>query len=284
VRIRSSIAAVARSARTSSRRPLGVSLTSRCRRSPSLLRRATRPSDAFVAARTPLVGPDGYAATWSSPATSASTTTSGRTKRSTGLDRATATPRPRPDNATIATHHERPDPSHFLDTGQGLQSIPGFDVNLFLRHVISGSLALAFVIHTCRAHGATFPPTLTTTALDRSSSGWFAASACTAAAEGHQANNTRLLHLLHSTESSDLISYIQPPSTFVAHHRTRRERCRRTSARYRKSREAAVRCWQVKNRRAPSAGWRASPRRTPRSLRRRGRARRASRTSPARFR
>ncbi len=68
----------------------------------------------------------------------------------------------------------------------GLQSIPGFDVNLFLRHVISGSLALAFVIHTCRAHGATFPPTLTTTALDRSSSGWFAASACTAAAEGHQ--------------------------------------------------------------------------------------------------
>jgi hypothetical protein len=35
-----------------------------------------------------------------------------------------------------------------------------------------------------------FPPTLTTTALDRSSSRWFAASACTAAAEGHQANNT----------------------------------------------------------------------------------------------
>src|SRR5215211_2259467 len=97
-----------------------------------------------------------------------------------------------------------------------LQSIPGFDVNLFLRHVISGSLALAFVIHTCRAHGATFPPTLTTTALDRSSSGWFAASACTAAAEGHQ-DNARLPHLLHSTASSDLICYIQPPSTFVAH-------------------------------------------------------------------
>jgi hypothetical protein len=85
-----------------------------------------------------------------------------------------------------------------------LQSIPGFDVNLFLRHVISGSLALAFVIHTCRAHGATFPPTLTTTALDRSSSGWFAASACTAAAKGHQDTNARLLHILHSTESSDL--------------------------------------------------------------------------------
>ena len=54
------------------------------------------------------------------------------------------------------------------------------------RRVISGSLALAFVIHTCRAHGATFPATLTTTALDRSSSGRFAASACTTTAEGHQ--------------------------------------------------------------------------------------------------
>ena len=38
----------------------------------------------------------------------------------------------------------------------GLQSIPGFDVNLFLRHVISGSLALAFVIHTCRAQRRDF--------------------------------------------------------------------------------------------------------------------------------
>ena len=102
----------------------------------------------------------------------------------------------------------------------GLQSIPGFDVNLFLRHVISGSLALAFVIHTCRAHGATFPVTLTTAALDRSSSRWFAASACTAATEGHRANRTRLLHLLHSTAFRIWVFYIQPPSTFVAHHRT----------------------------------------------------------------
>jgi hypothetical protein len=68
----------------------------------------------------------------------------------------------------------------------GLQSIPGFDVNLFLRHVISGSLTLAFVIHTCRTQRHDFPPTLTTTALDRSSSRRFAASACTAAAEGHR--------------------------------------------------------------------------------------------------
>jgi hypothetical protein len=36
--------------------------------------------------------------------------------------------------------------------------------------------------------GATSPTTLTTTALDRGSSGWFAASACTATAEGRQAS------------------------------------------------------------------------------------------------
>jgi hypothetical protein len=54
------------------------------------------------------------------------------------------------------------------------------------RHVISGSLALAFLAHTCRAHGAAFPQTLTTTALDRSSLRWFAASPCRAAAEDRQ--------------------------------------------------------------------------------------------------
>jgi hypothetical protein len=81
---------------------------------------------------------------------------------------------------------------------------PGFDVTFVFRHVISGSLSLAFLAHTCRAQRRDFPATLTTTALNRSSSRWFAASACTAAAEGHQANNARLLHLLHSTASSDL--------------------------------------------------------------------------------
>ena len=58
-----------------------------------------------------------------------------------------------------------------------------------LRRFISGSLALAFVIHTCRAQSATFPTTLTTTTFDRSSSGWFAAPACTATAEGHQTHS-----------------------------------------------------------------------------------------------
>jgi hypothetical protein len=66
----------------------------------------------------------------------------------------------------------------------GLQSIPGFDVTFLFRHVNSGSLSLAFLAHTCRAQRRDFPVTLTTTALDRSSSRWFAASACTAAAEG----------------------------------------------------------------------------------------------------
>ena len=89
-----------------------------------------------------------------------------------------------------------------------------------LRRVISGSLALAFVIHTCRAHGATFPATLTTTALDRSSSGRFAASACTATAEGHQNTTPGSSISCTAPASSDLISYIQPPSTFVAHLRT----------------------------------------------------------------
>jgi hypothetical protein len=64
---------------------------------------------------------------------------------------------------------------------------------------LSGSLALAFVIHTCRAHGATFPTTLTTTALDRGSTGWFAAPACSATAEGHQ-----------TTRSGSSISLIAP--------------------------------------------------------------------------
>jgi hypothetical protein len=54
------------------------------------------------------------------------------------------------------------------------------------RHVINDSLALAFVIHTCRVK-RDFSATLTTTALDRSNSRGFAASACTATAEGHQA-------------------------------------------------------------------------------------------------
>jgi len=38
----------------------------------------------------------------------------------------------------------------------GLQSIPGFDVTFLFRHVISGSLSLAFLAHTCRAQRRDF--------------------------------------------------------------------------------------------------------------------------------
>ena len=101
----------------------------------------------------------------------------------------------------------------------GLQSIPGFDVTFVFRHVISGSLSLAFLTHTCRAQRRDFPATLTTTALNRSSSRWFAASACTAAAEGHQAT-TPGSSISCTAPHPDLVFYIQPPSTFVAHPRT----------------------------------------------------------------
>jgi hypothetical protein len=55
---------------------------------------------------------------------------------------------------------------------------------IFFRRFISGLLAFAFLAHTCRALRRDFSATLTTTALDRSSSRWFGASACTAAPEG----------------------------------------------------------------------------------------------------
>jgi hypothetical protein len=87
--------------------------------------------------------------------------------------------------------------------------------SISFRRFLSGSLALAFVIHTCHAHGATFPTTLTTTALDRSSSGWFAAFRLHSDRGGPPDQQARLPHLPHSTASSGLIFYIQPPSTFV---------------------------------------------------------------------
>jgi hypothetical protein len=144
-----------------------------------------------------------------------------------GQHSATGRPRARGDRFTRSAREPRPRSRHLnarhrLASRQaparllpGLRSIPGFDVTSLFRHVISGSLALAFAIHTCRAQRRDFPATLTTTALDRSSSGWFAASACTATAERHQTQKAGLPHLLRSTASGDLAFYIQPPSTFV---------------------------------------------------------------------
>ena len=99
--------------------------------------------------------------------------------------------------------HSKPSPANSITRRQNRRRSCGSSLvstsSLSFRRFLSGSLALAFVIHTCRAHGATFPTTLTTTALDRSSSGWFAASACTATAEGHQ-----------TTRSSSSISRTAP--------------------------------------------------------------------------
>jgi hypothetical protein len=104
---------------------------------------------------------------------------------------------------------------HPPDSSRDRKEPPVSTSTVSFRHFISGSLAFAFLTHTWRAHGTPFPTTLTTTALDRSSSGRFAASACTTTAEGHPATRAGLLHLLHSTASGDLAFYIQPPSTFV---------------------------------------------------------------------
>ena len=104
---------------------------------------------------------------------------------------------------------------HPPDSSRDRKEPPVSTSTVSFRHFISGLLSFAFLTRTWRAHGTPFPTTLTTTALDRSSSGWFAASACTTTAEGHPAVPTGLLHLLHSTASSGLVFYIQPPSTFV---------------------------------------------------------------------
>ena len=86
------------------------------------------------------------------------------------------------------------------------------------RHVISGSLALAFLVHTCRAHGAAFPQTLTTTALDRSSLRWFAASPCRAAAEDHQPRKGPAppSPIQHRINQSDLL--LEPPCCVSCSH------------------------------------------------------------------
>ncbi len=71
--------------------------------------------------------------------------------------------------------------------------------------------------HTCRVHDATFPATLTTTTLNRSSSGRFAASPRRAAAEDHGPNRVSpsisdaALHKL-------IVFYIDLPSVFVLTH------------------------------------------------------------------
>ncbi len=72
----------------------------------------------------------------------------------------------------------------------GKQRDPGFDVThtLTTLHQWFTRVRLRDPYLT-RSNGMPFPTTLTTTALDRSSSGWFAAFSCKTATEGHRTNN-----------------------------------------------------------------------------------------------
>jgi hypothetical protein len=64
-----------------------------------------------------------------------------------------------PDHARATSTPDTPWPvnRHPPDSSQGRKESPVSMPPNFLRRVISGPLTLAFVIHTCRAHGATFP-------------------------------------------------------------------------------------------------------------------------------
>jgi len=90
--------------------------------------------------------------------------------------RATSTP-----DAIWAVNRLPPDSSRGSKASPVSTSSSSFDTSSVVRSRSPSWLIPAAL------NGATFPATLTTTALDRSSSRWFAASACTAAAEGHQA-------------------------------------------------------------------------------------------------
>jgi hypothetical protein len=109
-------------------------------------------------------------------------------------------PQARNDRFTRSIPEPRPSSRH-LHAGDHLGSTrvsprlipdhpsrPGFDLIFPFRHVSGGSLSLAFSVHTCRAQWRDFPATLTTTALNRSSLRWFAATPRRATAEDHQPN------------------------------------------------------------------------------------------------
>src|SRR5271165_2152351 len=89
--------------------------------------------------------------------------------------RATSTP-----DAIWAVNRLPPDSSRDSKAFPVSTSPQSFDTSSVVRFRSPSWLTPAALI------GATFPVTLTTTTLDRSSSRWFAASACTAAAEGHR--------------------------------------------------------------------------------------------------
>ena len=84
-----------------------------------------------------------------------------------------------------------------------------------LRRFISGSLALAFVIHTCRARARLFPRRSPPRLLTAAARGGLRPPPARRPRRATRPTKARLLHLSYSTASSGLVFYIQPPSTFV---------------------------------------------------------------------
>jgi hypothetical protein len=82
------------------------------------------------------------------------------------------------------------------------------------RRFISGLLALAFVIHTCRAHARLFPRRSPPRLLTAAARGGLRPRLHSDRG-GPPDPKARLLHLSYSTASSGSVFYIQPPSTFV---------------------------------------------------------------------
>jgi hypothetical protein len=75
-----------------------------------------------------------------------------------GADRFTrSAPEPGPSSRHLHAGHHLANKQAPARLFPGLSVPPGFDVILLaFRHVVSGSLALAFMAHTCRAHGRDF--------------------------------------------------------------------------------------------------------------------------------
>src|SRR5215211_7993158 len=94
---------------------------------------------------------------------------------------------------------------HLPGSSRGHKPSPVSMPYAVFRHVISGSLALAFVVYTCRVRRRDFSATLTTPALNRRSSRWFEASPCRAAPEGQTSISCTAPHSVTGSSTSSLL-------------------------------------------------------------------------------
>jgi hypothetical protein len=125
---------------------------------------------------------------------------------------------------------------HPPGSSRGHKPSPVSMPHVVFRHVISGSLALAFVIHTCRAQRRDFSATLTTPALDRRSSRWFGASPCRAAPEGQTSISCTAPHPVTWSSTSSLLQRSWSHVCATASRESSSERrCTSNRARKRKS-------------------------------------------------